>query len=69
MSSTDKHPAVATHLAAAASHAAAAHVHHDAAQSHVSGKTEDAKKSATMAHEHSEAAQKKTVEAHAASHK
>ena len=69
MSMTDKHPAVASHLAAAASHAAAAHVHHDAVQAHVAGKVDDAKKSATIAHEHSEMAAKKTVEAHTASHK
>ncbi len=69
MPTTDKHPAIAPHLAAAASHAAAAHVHHDAAQAHANGKADDAKKCATLAHEHSEAAQKKTVEAHTASNK
>jgi hypothetical protein len=66
---TAKHPAVASHLAAAASHAAAAHVHHDAAQAHGNGKSDDAKKSAVTAHEHSEMASKKSVEAHTASHK
>ncbi len=66
---TMTHPAVATHHAAAASHVAAANLHHEAAHAHVNGKADDAKKGATKAHEHSEVAQKKTVEAHTASHK
>ncbi len=71
MSSTNTmtHPAVATHHAAAASHVAAANLHHEAAHAHVTGKAEDAKKSATKAHEHSDIAQKKTVDAHSASQK
>ena len=66
---TMTHPAVASHHAAAASHVAAANLHHEAAHAHATGKADDAKKGATKAHDHSEIAQKKTVEAHAASQK
>jgi hypothetical protein len=69
MPMTDKHPAVAPHLAAAASHEAVAKAHHAAAGAHTAGHGDDAKKSAVSAQTHSTAAHKLTADAHTASHK